>query len=133
MTFEIVPDLLGRIELRRRRRQLFDLPPGVGLAPRREGRTPMHRAALPRQDDLSPQMPPERSKTASDREGLEGARLEAEGQAQVLALWGYRESRQRREAVMVVVVWDDRHVPLGGPGPAAGGRSSKPLAFRKAR
>jgi hypothetical protein len=39
-------------------------------------------------------MPQERSKKASDIEGLEVARLEAEGQAHVLTLWRHGERCQ---------------------------------------
>ncbi len=89
-----MPDLLGRLELGRIRRELFDLQPGVGLAHRLDGRTPVNRAAVPEEEEMSPQMPPERSKQASDIEGLEVARLEAEVQAQVLALWRHGERCQ---------------------------------------
>jgi hypothetical protein len=71
------------------------MQPGVGLASRLDGRTPVNRAAVPQEDDLSPQMPQERSKKASDSEGLEVARLEAEVPTHVLARGRHGERCQR--------------------------------------
>ena len=70
------------------------MPPGVGLAHRRDGRTPVTRAAVPQEEEMSPQRPPERAKKASAIAGLEVARLAAEGQAHVLALGRHGERRQ---------------------------------------
>lgn len=102
--FEVVPDLLRRIELRRIRWELFQVQPGVSLAHRLDGWPPVNRATVPEHDDGSSKMPQERAQEGGDVKGLEVARLEAHVQAQVLALGRNGERRQCRDAVMLVVV-----------------------------
>ncbi len=92
----------------------------MGLAHRRDGWPPMNRAAVPEQDDVTPKRLQERAEELGHREGLAVVRLEAEGQAQMLALRRDGESRQGRDPVMLVVGGDDGRMPLGRPGAAAG-------------
>src|SRR5437899_1999457 len=58
--FEVVPDLLGGIELWRIRRELFQMQPGVGLTHRLNGRASVNGPAVPEAHDMSAQMPQER-------------------------------------------------------------------------
>lgn len=102
--FEVVPDLLRRIELRRIRRELFQVQPRVGLAHRLDRWPPVNRAPVPEQDDGAAQMPQECAQKGGDLNSLEVARLEADVQAQMLALGRHGERRQGRDAVRLVVV-----------------------------
>jgi hypothetical protein len=119
--FEVVPDLRCRIELRCIRWELFQVPPGVGLAHRLDGWPPVNRAPVPEPDKGSSKLPQERAQEGGDVQGLEVARLEAEVSTQVLALGRNSECRQCREASMFVVVGDDGGMPHGRPGAATGG------------
>jgi hypothetical protein len=69
---------------------------------------------------VSPQMPQQRPQEVGDIEGLEVTQLEADVHPHVLALGGYGEGGQRRDAVMPITVRDNGRLPLGSPRPAAG-------------
>jgi hypothetical protein len=120
VAFEVVPHLLDGIQFRRIRGELFHVQPGMGLAHRLDGRAPMNRAAIPEQDDGSPEMPQKRPQERGHIEGLEVVRLKADVQAQVLAFGRDRQGRQRRNPIVLVIVGEDRCVPHGRPGPATG-------------
>ena len=91
----------------------------MGLTHGVNRRSPVNRAAVPQQYDRAPDVAQERSQEARHIDGLEVVRLEANIQTQVLALRGDREGGQRRESIMLIVVADDRRVPLRRPGAAA--------------
>lgn len=84
--FDVVPDLRRRIELRRIRRERVQVPPGVGLAHRRDAWPPVHRATVPEPDERSSKRPQAHAQESGDVKGLDVARLAADGQAQGLAL-----------------------------------------------
>jgi hypothetical protein len=123
--FEVIPDLLRRIELRGIRRELFQMQAGVGLAHGLDGRSPGNLAAIPAQDDGSAEMPQECAEEGGDLDGLEVTRLNVDVEAHMLTLWRHGERRQRREPVMLVVVRDDGRVPRWRPGATAGGHEQK--------
>jgi hypothetical protein len=121
VAFNVVPDLLRGIALRRRRWDLFQIPPRIGPAHRRDRRPPMHLTAVPEEEDRTTQRPPQRSEDLGHGDGLNVVRLPAEVEAQVLTRGGYREGGQSGEAILLVVVGHERCVPLGRPGPATRG------------
>jgi hypothetical protein len=131
--FEVVPHLLRGIELRRIRRELFQMQSRVSLAHRLDGRPPVNRATVPEQDDVAPQVLQERTQEAGHIEGLKVARLEAEVQPQMLAFGRDRKGGQSGDTVMPIVVRDDWRVPAGAQVRRRVGMSSKPLSSRKTR
>jgi hypothetical protein len=121
VAFEVVPDLLRRIELRRIRWELFQMQPGIGLAHCLDRRSAMNAAAVPEEDDMAAQVPQQHSEELGHVDGLKVVRLEAEVEAQVLALRGHGEGGQRRDPVMLVAIGDDGGLSCGSPRPAARG------------
>jgi hypothetical protein len=125
VAFEVVPELLRRIECRRISRELLEMQPRMRLAHRVDSRPAVNRAAVPQQDDGSPEMPQERTKEVGHIDRLEVPWLEAEVQPQMLALGGHREGGQGRDPVMLRVVADEGRMPRGRPGAAAGRNEPK--------
>src|SRR6266487_1287409 len=125
VAFEVVPELLRRIEFRRIRRERLEMQPRMRLAHRVDSRPAVNRAAVPQQDDGAPEMPQERTKEVGHIDRLEVTWLEADVQPQMLALGGHREGGQGRDPVMLIVVADDGRVPRGRPGAAAGRNEQK--------
>lgn len=69
---------------------------------------------------MPPQMAPERPQQVRDVDGCEVVRLNAAGQAQVLALRRDAEGRQRRDPIRPAVGRDEGCMPHGRPGTTAG-------------
>ena len=131
MPFPIVPELLGRVEFRGIRRELFDMQPRVGLADRLDGTPPVNTGAIPEEDDMAPQLAQQRPEEVRHVDRFETAGLKTEVQTQVLPLRGHGESGQGGEAVMPIVVGDDRGLPHRRPGAAAGGHEQKAALIQK--
>jgi hypothetical protein len=125
VAFEVVPDLLRRIEFWGIRRELFQMQPGMGLAHRLDRGPAMNRTTIPEEHDMAAPMTQERAEEVGHIDRLEVARLPAQVQAQVLALRGDGEGGPRRDAVMLIVVGDDRRVSGRSPGAPAGGYEQK--------
>ena len=125
MPFPVVPELFRWVEFRGIRRKLFDMQPRVGLADRLDGTPSVHTGAIPEEDDMAPQLAQQRPEEVRHVDRFEIAGLKAEVEAQVLPLRGHREDGQGGEAIMPIVVGDDRGLPHRRPGAAAGGHEQK--------
>jgi hypothetical protein len=97
----------------------------MGLAYSRDGRPPVHRAAVPAQEERTPEMAQARAQALRDVDSLEGLRLPVEVQAQLLPRRRHGEGGQGREAVMFVAVRDAWRLSGGSPGAAPGGDAPK--------
>jgi hypothetical protein len=87
----------------------------MGLADTLEGRPPMHRAAVPAQEDRTAEMASEGS-----AERCDGDRVPVEGQAQMLPLRRHGQGRQGGESILCVAVGDDWQLSGGSPGATLG-------------
>ena len=72
MAFEVIPDLLNRVELRRIGWALLPMQPGVGLLHGLDRRSPVNGAAVPQEDEVAAEMPQERPQEVGDIAPLAG-------------------------------------------------------------
>ena len=125
MPFPIVPELLGWVEFRGIRRELFEMQPRVSPAHRLDGTPPVNTGAIPEEDDLAPQLAQQRPEEVRHVNRFEITSLQAEIQTPVLPLRGHGERGQGGEAVMPIIIGNDRGLPHRRPGAAAGGYEQK--------
>jgi len=123
VAFEVVPDVLGGVECRRRRWELFQMQPGIGPAYGLNRRSAMNAAAVPEEGDGPAEVSQPRSAALCHVDGLKVLRWEAEVEAQGLALRGHGEGGQRREPLMLGARGADGALSGGSPRPAAGGEA----------
>jgi hypothetical protein len=115
VAFEVVPELLDRIELGGVSWDLCNMSAGVGLLHRRDRWPPVNRALIPQQDDLTSPLAQARPQKVGHGHGGEVVRREPDVQAHVPPLRRDRERRQRREPLVLVDVAEDRRLPWRGP------------------
>jgi hypothetical protein len=116
MTFAIVPERLHGVELRGIGGEFLKMPPWVTLLERGDRRSLVDRAAIPPEDDMTPQMAQQGPHEARHVNGLEVVGLETDVEPHMLALGGHRQGRQGRDAVMLVAVGDAWCGARRGPG-----------------
>jgi hypothetical protein len=125
VAFEVVPDLFGRMERWAIRWALFQRQTGVGWLEGSKGRPLGNRAAVPEEDDMAAQVPPERPPEGDHVHRLEGVGQPAQVQPQGVALGGSREGGPGGEPVVFGAVREARRVAGGSPGAAACGDEQK--------
>jgi hypothetical protein len=121
VAFKVMPDLRWGMELRGIRWKLLHVETGMGLAYTLDGRPPMHRAAVPEQEDRTAEMASAGSEERCDVDSLQVLRLPVEGQAHMRPLRRHGQGSQGGESSMFVAVWDDWRLSGGSPGAAPGG------------
>src|SRR6266487_6944330 len=92
--FEVVPDLLGRIKLRRICWDLLQMQPRLRLAHHVAGGSLVNAATVPEEHDMAAQMPQQRPQELGHVDGLAVMRLPAEIQPHVLPFRGHREGSE---------------------------------------
>jgi hypothetical protein len=126
MAVDMVPARLHGVERRGIGGARLKMPPWGALLERGDCRSLVERASIPEEHDLTPQMAPQGSHQARHVHGLEVVDLDAEIPAHRLALGGYCQGRQGREAVLRVGGGEDRRVTRRGPGSPPRGNKQKP-------
>lgn len=119
MPLEVVPDLLDRVEFRRVSGKAFEMEPWKSIADRVDRWPLVNSASIPEQDDMSTQVLEQHAQELGNVDGLEVVLPELNVQAHPSASGRNRESRNRRDSVMLVVVPNDRRMALRIPSPTA--------------
>jgi hypothetical protein len=112
VAFEVVPDLLGRINLRSIGWELLQMQPGIRLAHHVNGGSLVNAATVLEEHNMSSQMPQQGPEELGHINGLEVVRLPAARQPHVVTFRGHRECSQGRDTVMLVVIAHDRRLAL---------------------
>jgi hypothetical protein len=120
------PDVLGRIEFRRVRREVMDIEPRMIGQERADLTSAMDRAAIPQQGDGAAQVTEEVPEEGVDVETrkIPGTTAEVEGHAAPLGRDG--QPATDREAIVAVAVAHARRLTFGRPGPADVGDEQEP-------
>ena len=129
--FEIVPDLLNRVEFRSIAGEPFDMEAGVVLSQSGQVRSLVDATPVPQQDDVPPQVMKQLPQKSGHVQGLKVVLLEADVKPQMLADRRDGKSRQGRNAVVFVVITDDRRLPPWPPRSPAGGDEQKAAFIEK--
>jgi len=128
MAFEVIPDLLNGIELGRIAGEGFNVEPRIVPLHLGDEGSLVYTTIVPQEDDRSPQVPQKCTKERGHMGCLKVALLEPEVQTHMFAHSRYTEGCQGRDAVVSVVVMENRCLPGRCPCPSAG-RDEKKAAF----
>lgn len=111
----LVPDIFRWTEFRDVGRERFHMQSGMASDPLRDFAAAMDDAPIPEQDHRPPKMPEQVCKKGPDLQPREivGAKMEIEGQSSPCGRHG--QGADRRDAIVCVVIANDRRRAFGGP------------------
>jgi len=131
MALEIVPDLFHWIELRSVTREVFKVKAREILLNSSDSWTFVDPSIIPHNNDVTGNLSQQTAKEPRGVSGLEIPGLKGYVETDVVVAWRYSEASKSRDAVVTVVVTDDRRLAFNSPGPSTSGDEQKPALIQE--
>ena len=119
VSFEVLPDLLDRVEFRCVARKPLDLEPRVSPKDGGDQWPLVYASVVPEHNYVSPQVTQQCSEKLCHVDGLEVLMLKPNIQSHVLADGGDRQGSEGGDTIVSVAIEDDGCIALWSPGPVA--------------